>query len=86
MPTELAIEGGEAASSHAWRTVETVSYVEAFKRELIEFHDCVATERQPITDARDGARDIALCEAFIRAALDGAPQLAPTEPLVSVQQ
>ena len=32
-PSELAIEGGHPDTSHSWRTVETVSYVEAFKRE-----------------------------------------------------
>jgi predicted dehydrogenase len=80
----IEVAGSDPIS--ALETIERLSPEDSFKRELIEFHDCVATERQPITDARDGARDLALCEAFVRAALDGVPQPAPTEPLVSVQQ
>src|SRR5512135_99833 len=40
-PSELALEGGHPDTAHAWRTVETVSHVEAFKLELIEFHNAI---------------------------------------------
>src|SRR5581483_9624609 len=50
MPTELTIETGRAGSSHARRTVETVSYVEAFKRELVEFHSAIVEDRPARTD------------------------------------
>jgi len=79
MPTELAIEGGRAGTSHAWRTVETVSYVEAFKRELIEFHDAIDQERPPRTDGHDGLRDVALCQAIARCALSGRRIERPSE-------
>jgi predicted dehydrogenase len=79
MPTELAIEGGEAATSHAWRTVETVSYVEAFKRELIEFHRAIVEGRPPRTDAVDGLHDVALCHAIAQVHLGGKPIERPSD-------
>jgi predicted dehydrogenase len=79
MPTELVAEGGHAGTSHAWRTVETVSYIEAFKRELIEFHAAIAEERKPRTDGRDGLHDVALCQAIARCALSGRRVERPSE-------
>jgi hypothetical protein len=37
-----------------------VSYEEAFKEELIHFHDCVTAGRQPRTGGEDGKRDVEL--------------------------
>ena len=68
MPTRLVLEAGEAGTARSWRTVETVSYEEAFKRELIEFFDCVRNDREPRTRAEDGVRDVALCQALVRSA------------------
>jgi predicted dehydrogenase len=68
MPTRLVLEAGEAGTARSWRTVETVSYEEAFKRELIEFFDCVRNDREPRTTAEDGVRDVALCQALVRSA------------------
>jgi len=66
---------------------EHASYESAFKRELIDFYECVTTHRKPRTDALDAARDLALCEAFIRTAVEGKPQPTPTEPAVAgIQQ
>jgi predicted dehydrogenase len=65
MPTELVVEGGEPGSARSWRTTETVSYEEAFKRELIEFHGCVVEGREPRTTGADGLRDVVLCEAIV---------------------
>jgi predicted dehydrogenase len=79
MPTELAIEGGRAGTAHAWRTVETVSYVEAFKRELVEFHAAIGEGRPPRTDGHDGLHDVALCHAVARCALDGRPVAGPSD-------
>jgi predicted dehydrogenase len=79
MPSELAVEGGKPDRSHAWRTVETVSYVEAFKRELIEFHAAVVDGRPPRTDGLDGLHDVALCRAIAGVHLTGEPALAPSE-------
>jgi predicted dehydrogenase len=67
MPTELTLEGGDAGTSRSWRTVETASYEEAFKRELIEFHTCLTTDREPKTSGLDGLRDVKLCEAIVAA-------------------
>jgi predicted dehydrogenase len=79
MPTELAVEAGEADASHAWRAVETVSYVEAFKRELIEFHAAIREERPPRTDGADGLHDVALCTAIARVHMTGGPVADPSE-------
>jgi hypothetical protein len=63
MPTELVLEGGQE-SSRSWRTVETVSYGSAFKRELLESQACVTENREPRTAAVDAVRDVALCQAI----------------------
>jgi len=67
MPSRLLVEGGEGGTTHSWVREEVVSYEEAFKRELLEFADCVATGREPRTSGRDGLADLRLCEAVARA-------------------
>ena len=67
-PTELVREGGTMDAPRAWRTVETVSYQEAFKRELVEFHACIVEDREPRTTAVEAVADVALCQAIIRQA------------------
>ena len=85
--TSLRSEGGEPGGPGAWEMTEHASHESSFKRELIEFYECVTTRRKPRTDALDAVHDLALCEAFIRAAVEGKPQPSPTEPLVvGVQQ
>ncbi len=71
MPTQLVLEAGASDGSRAWQTVETVSYEEAFKRELVEFYECIAADREPRTTAADGVRDVALCQALVTAHLNG---------------
>lgn len=66
-PTKLVVEGGEAGTAHTWRSVHTVSYDEAFKRELLEFHAAVQEGRPPRTDGEDGLRDVVLCQSIARA-------------------
>ena len=78
MPTQLVREGGEPGTAAAWQTVETVSYEEAFKRELVEFHAAIAEEREPRTSGADALRDVALAEALIRSIVDARPVLYPT--------
>ena len=73
MPTELRVETGEPGSPHSFAAVETVSYEEAFKRELVELHDSIVTGRNPRTDGRDGLRDVALCQAIAESHMNGAP-------------
>ena len=77
-PSHLAREGGVPGTAHSWQTVETVSYDEAFKRELVEFSDCIQTGREPRTSGEDGLRDVALCTAILRSHRDRAPVDVPT--------
>ncbi len=67
MPSRLIVEGGEPGTSRSWQREEIVSYEEAFKRELVEFSDCIATGRAPRTSGAEGLRDIGLAEAIARA-------------------
>ena len=66
MPTRLMIEGGDLDSSRSWEREELVSYDEAFKRELVEFSDCIRTGREPRTSGEDGVRDMRVAEAVAR--------------------
>lgn len=79
-PTALVLEGGEPGGVASWRTERTVSYEEAFKRELIAFAAAVREGRPPVADGRDALRDIALCQAIVRAHVDGGPVREPAEP------
>src|SRR6202165_4491483 len=67
-PVELgAVRGGGSQESpRSWRTVETISFQSAFKRELLEFYACVTDNREPRTTAEDAVRDVALCQAIVR--------------------
>ena len=77
-PTQLVLEGGETGTAHSWETVQTVSYDEAFKRELLEFHAAVSERRLPRTSGEDGLRDVLLCQAIARAHASGAAVDDPT--------
>jgi predicted dehydrogenase len=52
---------------------EIVSYEEAFKRELVEFSDCMRNGREPRTSGEDGLRDMRLAEAIARTHAARAP-------------
>jgi predicted dehydrogenase len=67
MPSRLIVEGGDIAGARSWQRDEVVSYDEAFKRELVEFSDCIVSGREPRTSAADGLRDVRLAEAIARA-------------------
>jgi predicted dehydrogenase len=67
MPSRLIVEGGDPGTAHSWEREEIVAYDEAFKRELEEFADCIATGRDPRTSGADGLRDVRLCEAIAHA-------------------
>jgi predicted dehydrogenase len=79
MPTQLVLEGGDPGTSSASRTERTVSYDEAFKRELVEFHSCVVDDREPRTPGRDALHDLALCHAIVRSHVDRRPVAFPGE-------
>ena len=75
--TQLAIEGaGASGDAHSWRTVETVSYVEAFKRELIEFHAAISEQRPPRTDAHRRACTTWPCATRSRGSTSAASRCA----------
>jgi predicted dehydrogenase len=78
MPTSLVEEGGEPGTASSWRREEVVGYDEAFRRELLEFHRAIIERDRPRTDGVDGTRDIALCQAFVRSFVMGAPVPEPT--------
>jgi predicted dehydrogenase len=67
MPTTLIAEGGEVDTADSWIRHEVVAFDEAFKRELVEFADCIATGREPRTSGPDGLGDLRVCEAIVRA-------------------
>jgi predicted dehydrogenase len=79
MPSELTIEGGTPGGTHSWSRQEIVSYDEAFKRELIEFHAAIREQRPVRTDGIDGLHDVALCHSVARVHMSGEPALAPSE-------
>jgi predicted dehydrogenase len=64
-PTQLVRAGGSLDAPDSWRKVETVSFEEAFKRELLEFHACITQGREPRTTAEEAVRDVAFCQAII---------------------
>ena len=76
MPSRLLCEGGDPGTAHSWEREEIVSYDEAFKRELVEFHDCIATGRTPTTSGADGLQDVRLCEAVARVHMGADAELA----------
>ncbi len=78
MPSQLTVESGKPGTPHAWRTVEVLSYEEAFKRELVELEEAIRTKRKPRTDIFDGLRDVALCGAIARAHITGSPVAMPS--------
>src|SRR4051794_9412713 len=64
-PTRLVFEEGEPGGVASRRTEHVVSYEEAFKRELVEFHAAIAEGRAARTDGEDGLRDVALCRDIV---------------------
>jgi predicted dehydrogenase len=74
-PSRLLVEGGEPGTASSWEREDVISYDEAFKRELLEFADCVSTGREPRTSGADGLADLRLCEAVARAHQGLAPAL-----------
>ncbi len=76
MPSRLIVEGGEPGTTHAWEREEIVSFEEAFKRELVEFSECIVNGREPRTSGQDGLRDMRLCEAVAQVHMGHDPDRA----------
>jgi predicted dehydrogenase len=79
-PSHLYVEGGEIGNTHSWVREEVVSYDEAFRRELDELADCIATGRLPRTSGYDGFADVRLCEAVARKHLGLDAELVSVSP------
>ncbi|HWD64198.1 MAG TPA: Gfo/Idh/MocA family oxidoreductase [Solirubrobacteraceae bacterium] len=73
MPGELTVEDGVLGTAHAWTRLETVSYEEAFKRELLELHAAINEDRAPRTDGSDGLHDVTLCHSIAQAHMTRRP-------------
>ncbi|MCA9877005.1 MAG: hypothetical protein KC442_04475, partial [Thermomicrobiales bacterium] len=65
--TPTLVDVSRMADNALEETRITVSYEEAFKRELIEFADCVATGREPRTTAEGFRQDLEVLTAIARA-------------------
>ena len=64
-PTPVEVQGMEGGAE--WRKRVNVSYAEAFKEELLHFHDCVTNDREPLTSGHDGREDIAVLQEIVAA-------------------
>jgi predicted dehydrogenase len=64
-PTPIIFQGMENGTAFVKRV--EASYDEAFQEELRAFHDCVVNNRQPVTDAADGRKDIAILQQVVAA-------------------
>jgi predicted dehydrogenase len=74
-PTSLVVEGMENGA--AYEKSITVSYEEAFKRELEHFYTCIVEGRPPLTSGIEGRQDLLVLQAIARAAASGRPQAVP---------
>jgi predicted dehydrogenase len=64
-PTPVVVELMEDGAYT--RREYVVNFEEAFKQELLHFHDCVTTGKHPLTDAIEGKADIAQAIAMFNA-------------------
>jgi len=78
-PTMLAVERGDADDVTSWHRDTITSYESGFKAELRAFHDALRAGRPVVTDGADALRDIALCQANVRCAVERTPIEHPTE-------
>jgi len=65
-PTPVEVQGMENGTDYRKRV--HVSYAEAFKEELMHFHDCIHADREPLTHASEGKDDIAFLQKIVAAA------------------
>jgi predicted dehydrogenase len=82
-PTLLVLEDGVAKSPRSMRSEEITSFKESFKEELVHFHDCVTSGREPVTSGKDAVRDIALCEAVVAVHRSRTPRDQPSAPAMA---
>lgn len=64
-PTPIVYQGMENGAAFVKRVEASLD--EAFQEELRAFHDCVVNDREPITGAAEGRKDIAILQQVIAA-------------------
>lgn len=65
-PTPVEVQGMENGAEYRKRV--NVNFAEAFKEELLHFHDCIHNDREPLTNAVEGKDDIAFLQKMVAAA------------------
>ena len=65
-PTPVEVQGMENGAE--WRKRVNVSYAEAFKEELLHFHECLHSSHEPLTNGADAREDIAALQRVVAAA------------------
>ncbi|MFN7997505.1 MAG: Gfo/Idh/MocA family oxidoreductase [Bryobacteraceae bacterium] len=65
-PTPVEVQGMSEGAEYRKRV--NVSYAEAFKEELVHFHECIHADRDPLTNATEGKEDIAFLQRAVAAA------------------
>jgi len=65
-PTPVEVQGMTNGAEYRKRV--NVSYAEAFKEELLHFHECIHGDREPLTTAAEGWADIAFLQKMVAAA------------------
>jgi len=79
VPALLETTSGEAGGPFSVLSREIVSYEEAFKLELIEFHRAAVGKADPLTSGLDGLRDVALCQSVVASARSAQAMPDPTD-------
>ena len=67
LPTPVTVQGMDG--DQPWKKELVVNKQNAFKLEMIHFHDCVVNGKQPITDGYGARQDHALCRDIVNAYL-----------------
>jgi predicted dehydrogenase len=65
-PTPVEVQAMENGAESRKRV--NVNFAEAFKEELLHFHECVHKDREPLTNATEGREDIAFLQKIVAAA------------------
>jgi hypothetical protein len=67
LPTEVTVQGSDS-DGVPWKKHVVVSHESAFLREIVHFHDCIVSHREPETPGAEAIADIALVRDLILAA------------------
>jgi predicted dehydrogenase len=64
-PTPVEVQAMDNGAEYRKRV--NVNFAEAFKEELLHFHECVHQDREPLTNAVEGKDDIAFLQKIVAA-------------------